>query len=274
MRFLQRIGLANKETEIRNVQIASTIGESGVPPLALKSGEGLTGQASQELRVEFEKIVSHRLPQFRRVAMRWLRNPEDAEDAVQDAMLSAYRHIGTFNGRAQLATWLTAIVINSVRMQIRRRPRCQVLSLDHRPEDGQSCISELLADPGPTPEQTLERSELRYLVARLTHSLSDSQRAALGLHLRDGLSIREAAETLGVPEGTLKAQLARGRAALTRRFRKAAGKRQSRAAIPDASAKRRDCCSGYGPDSERCEVPAPLPGLQGQQGGYEAWAGV
>jgi RNA polymerase sigma-70 factor (ECF subfamily) len=253
------------------MQIASTICACAVPPLAIGRGQELPGQASQEVRMEFEKIVSHRLPQFRRTAMRWLRNPEDAEDAVQDAMLSAYKHIGAFNGRAQLSTWITAIVINSVRMQLRRRPRCQVLSLDHRPEDGKSGISELLADPGPTPEQTLERSEMRNLIARMSRSLPDSQRAALRLHLGDGLSIREAAETLGVPEGTLKAQLARGRAALTQRFHKAAGKRQSRAAIPDAGAKRRDCCSGYGPDSERCEVPAPMPAFQGQQGGYEGW---
>jgi RNA polymerase sigma-70 factor, ECF subfamily len=269
--FLQRLRVANKETEIRNVQIASTIGESGVPPLALKSGEGLPRQASQEVRMEFERIVSHRLPQFRRTAMRWLLNPEDAEDAVQDAMLSAYKHIGAFNGRARLSTWITAIVINSVRMQLRRRPRCQVLSLDQGPDEGKSSIAEFLADSRPTPEQTVERSELRDLVARLTSSLSDSQRAALRLHLRDGLSIREAAETLGVPEGTLKAQLARGRAALTRRFHKAAAKRQSRTAIPDAGAKRRDCCSGYGPHPARCEVPVSSAGFQSQQGGYEAW---
>jgi RNA polymerase sigma-70 factor (ECF subfamily) len=253
------------------MQIASTVRESGVPPLTVKSGEGLTRQASPELRMEFERVVSQRLPQFRRVAMRWLCNPEDAEDAVQDAMLSAYKHIGAFSGRAQLSTWLTAIVINSVRMQMRRRPRCQVLSLDQRPEEGKSGISEVLAGPGPTPEQTLERSELLDLVARMTRSLPDSQRVALRLHLRDGLSIREAAETLGVPEGTLKAQLSRGRAALIQRFHKAAGKRPTKAGIADAGAKRRDCCSGYEPDSERCEVPAPMPGCQGQQRGHECW---
>ena len=251
------------------MQIASTVRESGVPPLAVKSGEGLTRQASPELRMEFERVVSQRLPQFRRVAMRWLRNPEDAEDAVQDAMLSAYKHIGAFSGRAQLSTWLTAIVINSVRMQMRRRPRCQVLSLDHRPEEGKSGISEVLADPGPTPEQTLERSELLDLVAGMTRSLPDSQRVALRLHLRGGLSIREAAQTLGVPEGTVKAQLARGRAALTRRFHEAARKRRPEAPIPHARAKRRDHCSGYGPDLEWCEVPALVPGFQGQQGGTE-----
>ncbi len=252
------------------MQIAATICDSAAPPVATRSRQEPTSQAIQDVRIEFERIVSHSLPQFRRTAMRWLRNPEDAEDAVQDAMLSAYKHIGAFNGRARLSTWITAIVINSVRMQLRRRPRCQVLSLDQRPDEGKSSIAEFLADSRPTPEQMVERSELRDLVARLTSSLSDSQRAALRLHLRDELSIREAAETLGVPEGTLKAQLARGRAALTRRFHKVAGKRQSRAAITDAGAKRRECCPGYGPDPARCEVPVPSAGFQSPQGGYEA----
>src|SRR5208283_3410205 len=211
MRF-RADGSGERQTEIDKMQIASTIRDSAAPPVATRSRQEPTSQASQEVRMEFERIVSHRLPQFRRTAMRWLRNPEDAEDAVQDAMLSAYKHIGAFNGRARLSTWITAIVINSVRMQLRRRPRCQIVSLDHVPEDGQWAIPELLADPGPTPEQVAERSELRELVARLTCCLPDSQLAALRLRQRDGLSIREAAETLGVPEGTLKAQLARGRA--------------------------------------------------------------
>jgi RNA polymerase sigma-70 factor (ECF subfamily) len=54
------------------------------------------------------------------MAMRWLRNPEDAEDAVQDAMLSAFKHIARFDGRAQMLTWLTAIVINAVRSAVKQ----------------------------------------------------------------------------------------------------------------------------------------------------------
>ncbi len=253
------------------MQIISTIRDNGAPPVATRSGQEPPAPASAQDERSSRKLCRNELPRFRRTAMCWLRNPEDAEDAVQDAMLSAYKHIGAFNGRARLSTWITAIVINSVRMQLRRRPRYQVLSLDQTPDEGQVSISEFIADPRPTPEQALERNELRDLVTKVTSSLSASQRAALCLHQRDGLSIREAARKLGVPEGTLKAQLARGRAALTRRFQKVEGKRRTKAAITDGSAKRRDCCSGYGPDPARCEVPEPSAGFQSQQGGYEAW---
>ncbi len=226
-------------------------------------------QASPEIRMEFERVVQHGLPQFRRAAMRWLRNPEDAEDAVQDAMLSAYKHIAAFDGRARLSTWVMAIVINAVRMQMRRRPRGHFVSLDQTPEDGQSAVSEAIADPSPTPEQTVMYSELRDLVAKLTCGLSDSQQAALRLHQREGLSIKEAAETLGVPEGTLKAQLARGRAKLVQRFQKAAGRPRAKAVTGDAMARRKEYSSNIRPESVRYVVPVPI---FEQQGGYEGQA--
>ncbi len=65
-------------------------------------------EATPERLQEFDNIVSRGLPRFRRIAMRWLGNHEDAEDAVQDAMLSAFKHIADFEGRAQMSTWLTA----------------------------------------------------------------------------------------------------------------------------------------------------------------------
>jgi len=224
-------------------------------------------QARPELRMEFEKVVQQCLPQFRRVAMRWLRNPEDAEDAVQDAMLSAFRHIAAFDGRARLSTWVMAIVINAVRMQLRRRYRCRFVSLDQMPEDGQWAISEVLADPRPTPEQTVVYRELRDLAARLTCSLTDSQRVALRLYQRDGLSIREAAEILGVPQGTLKAQLARGRAKLVKRFQKAAGGPRTKAAIRGVAARRKEYCSNSRPESVQY-ASAPIAGFE-QRAGYE-----
>lgn len=186
-------------------------------PAITSESHGITGGAPERRR-ELASILSHSLPRFRRLAMRWLRNPEDAEDAVQDAMLSASRHIGQFDGRAQMPTWLTAIVINAVRMQLRRRPRCHVMSLDQKPEEGQWGISEVISDPGPTPERTAEQRELFNLAMELANSLPPSQRAALQLTQWDGLSIQNTAKALGVPEGTVKARLARGRAELRRRF--------------------------------------------------------
>ena len=72
---------------------------------------------------EPQDVFSCYLPLLYRTAYRYLGNAADAEDAVQDALLSAYKHLDQFRGQAQMSTWLVAIVSNCARMQLRRRPR-------------------------------------------------------------------------------------------------------------------------------------------------------
>lgn len=191
--------------------------EHFLAPMAVACGQELGNQATPDRRIEFEDVLSHNLSRFQKMAMRHLRNPEDAEDAVQDALLSAFKNPARFEGRAQMSSWLMTIVINSARLQLRRR-RHKSLSLDQNLqdrhwnlEDRQWTVSELLTDPRPTAEQCLEDSQLCELVVKLVHSLPLSQRTALQLRHRDGLSLKQAAEVLGIPLGTFKAQLARAR---------------------------------------------------------------
>jgi RNA polymerase sigma-70 factor, ECF subfamily len=245
---------------------------SGLASVATASAQGVTGEVSPERRREFDNLLPHALPRFRRMAMRWLRNPEDAEDAVQDAMLSAFRHIARFDGRAQMATWLTAIVINAIRMQVRRRPRGRMLSLDQSPEEGQWAVSEMLADSRPTPEQALAQRELHELASKLIDSLSPSQREALQIRQRDDFSIGMAAKTLGVPEGTVKARLARGRVELTRRFHCAVGALKTQASRPDSKTRRKASSSGYRP--ARAQAMASLPATVFNQQGGCGWVGA
>ena len=87
---------------------------------------GFFGERAQEL----DNAVSRNLPMFYKRAFRFLGNRADAEDAVQDALLSASKHSGQFRGQAQLSTWLTTIVTNAAGMQLRRRGIC--LSLEEQ----------------------------------------------------------------------------------------------------------------------------------------------
>src|SRR5271165_1579331 len=177
----------------------------------------------RERYIEFENLLAHELPRFQRMAMRWLRNREDAEDAVQDAVISAFTHIASFEGRARMSSWLMSIVINSVKMHLRKNRR-KMFPLDQVMEDDTRTLAELLPAPGPTPEQSCESSQIRELVYKSIADLSPTQRVALQLFNRDGLSLKQTAEVLGVPVGTVKAQLARGRGQLTQRLRKVLGK--------------------------------------------------
>ncbi len=123
---------------------------------------------------EMQETLSRSLPSFYRRAYRYLGNSADAEDAVQDALLSAYKHLDQFKGQAQMATWLTAIVTNSARMHLRKRPRQIHLSVDERfGEDEEYCVAERLADRGPSPEEECRESELhRHLMQLLPGALA------------------------------------------------------------------------------------------------------
>jgi RNA polymerase sigma-70 factor (ECF subfamily) len=80
---------------------------------------------------ELDEVLARYLPRFYRYALRYLGNAADAEDAVQDAVVSADRHLAQFRQEAQISTWLVAIVVNSARMQLRRRLRATFVSLDY-----------------------------------------------------------------------------------------------------------------------------------------------
>ena len=164
---------------------------------------------------EMHDVLSRFLPSFYRKAYRQLGNAADAEDAVQDALLSAYKHLDQFKGQAQMSTWLTAIVINCARMQLRRRPRQIHLSLDQRlGEEQEYSLADKLADSRPSPEDKCQWSELRGHLIQFLDELSPPLRKAFQLRDLDGLSTSEAAHILGVANGTVKAQLARARTKL------------------------------------------------------------
>lgn len=238
--------------------------EFGLLSMAEAAPQGADRTADH--RREFDNILAHSLPRFRRIAMRLLRNPEDAEDAVQDAMLSAHRHIAHFDGRSQMSTWLTAIVINAVRMQIRRRSRRPTLPLDQESNDGNSPLNEWPVDPRPTPEQSLLKRESQALAVKLVARLTPAQREALQLRQRD-LTIKQAAELLGVPQGTLKARLARARADLHHRFRKITTANKTRAVRLSSTETRRPHFSGYQRDPSELIPPTPIAAFLPEGGG-------
>ena len=165
---------------------------------------------------EMHDVLSRCLPSFYRSAYRQLGNAADAEDAVQDALLAAYKHLDQFKGQAQMSTWLTAIVTNCARMQLRRRLRQPHVSLDEQVgEDQEYCFSGLLADSGPSPEDLCRNSELRERLLQSVAQLSPSLRRAFQLSDLDGLTVREVAHILGLAEGTVKARIWRARAKLS-----------------------------------------------------------
>lgn len=147
----------------------------------------------------FDALVRRHSDRLWAVALRTLGDREDAADAVQDGLLSAYRNAARFRGEAAVTTWLHRIVVNACLDRIRRRQARPTVPL---PESG-------AAPAAPTVDRDTAL-DVRAALARLPVE----QRSALVLVDVQGYGVAEAAAILGVPEGTVKSRCARGRARL------------------------------------------------------------
>src|SRR5712692_3137238 len=151
-------------------------------------------------------------------ALRLLGNSEDAEDALQEGLLAAYRNLRRFEGRSQFSTWLTRIVINAALMRRRSQRARPAVSLDDGPREDELPLAERFADTGLNPEEMYAGKELTEFVEEDLGELSPLLRSAFVLHEVEGLSTEEAARQLGVNQNTLKARLWRARQQLAARL--------------------------------------------------------
>lgn len=167
-------------------------------------------QAKHGDATAFNRLVEHFQATVFHVAYYHVGNTEDALDASQDAMLSAWRHIRRFEGGpTQLRAWLITIVVNVCRDRgryARRRPQTPI-EVD---QDGE-VRAVPLPDPGESPEAYTERADLRALLERALAELPEDLRTILLLQ-QLGFGYPELAEALDIPVGTVKSRLSRARA--------------------------------------------------------------
>jgi RNA polymerase sigma-70 factor, ECF subfamily len=146
------------------------------------------------------------------VAIRTLGDPEEAADALQDAMISAFRRASSFRGDSAVTTWLHRIVVNAALDRMRRRSsRPTAGGGDEELLDSLAAGRSPVSDPSGTTDTQLD------VMAALRQLVPDQQ-AALVLVDMLGYSVADAAEVLGVSEGTVKSRCARGRARLLPRL--------------------------------------------------------
>ncbi len=151
----------------------------------------------------FNELVRRHRDRLWAVALRTTRNPEDAADAVQEALISAFRNAGSFRGQSAVTTWLHRIVVNACLDLARRRAARPSVAL--REEES--------FQPADPRDRIAER-ELGIAVEEALGRLPIDQRAAIVLVDVQGFPVADAAEALGVPIGTIKSRCARGRARL------------------------------------------------------------
>jgi RNA polymerase sigma-70 factor (ECF subfamily) len=144
-------------------------------------------------------------------ARRILGNIEDAEDALQDGLLAAYRNVSRFEGRCKFSTWLTRIVLNAALMRRRRAKGLRMTSLDATPSEDEVPMSERAQDDDPNPEQLFAHSELREMIERNVGQLSSPLFRAFVLCGMEDYTHEEAARRLGISVPAMKARMHRAR---------------------------------------------------------------
>ena len=163
------------------------------------------GDDQQSSDRAFSEMVENYTDFAYNVAYRMMRNIEDAEDAVQEAFISAYRAFGSFKGQSKVSTWLYRIVVNACLMKIRKeKSRSKYLVETGYNED-------VIQDWGNDPEEAAINSELRDVVESGLARLSPDLRAAVVLRDVQGLTTEEASETLSLSVSAYKSRLHRGR---------------------------------------------------------------
>jgi RNA polymerase sigma factor (sigma-70 family) len=167
-----------------------------------------------------EMFVASR-KRFLAIAYSILRNREDAEDAVQEAFLSAYRHLRSFEGRSALRTWLTRIVLNAALMMQRKRKSSGVRSLSESGVSHDDGWTENIPDSQPDPEMIHAERETFQFIDEKLGKLKPALRQAFTMTHYDDLSGAEACAILGVSYGTFKARLLHARRKLLDRTERA-----------------------------------------------------
>ncbi|CAL9496172.1 RNA polymerase sigma factor SigM [Streptomyces thermocarboxydus] len=182
----------------------------------MADGAAYDGVSDQELltrHVEgdadaFGEIVRRHRDRLWAVALRTLGDREEAADAVQDALVSAYRAAHTFRGQSAVTTWLHRITVNACLDRARK-----AASRKTAPVDDTERLEQLL-EPHESASAPAERNDLHRQLIEAMGTLPPDQRAALVLVDMQGYPVAEAARILDVPTGTVKSRCARGRARL------------------------------------------------------------
>jgi RNA polymerase sigma-70 factor (ECF subfamily) len=162
----------------------------------------------------FEKLVLRHRRRVLAVALRVMKNREDAEDVVQESFQKAFLHLDRFQEAAQFSTWLTRIALNESYMVLRRRRRVpEVLPVTS--DDGASYVPEAFVDQRPNPEESCWRREHFELLTKAINRLGPTIRKTIWLRMVEERSVEETAQLLDTSVAAVKSRVCRGRRELS-----------------------------------------------------------
>jgi RNA polymerase sigma-70 factor (ECF subfamily) len=196
--------------------MSTQIFEHSVAQHAPVSDEQLLSRARSGDQIAFGELCSRYTGMLKQRIFRIVGNREDAEDVLQETLLSAYRHLDTFRGACRVSTWMTKIGINRSLMILRKRRSMPELISEQVFEDGQRFESPEFRDPGFNPEQRYIADQTNDKLRSIMRRLPAHVRTVMDLYCVQELRLKDAAAILGITEATAKSRVLRGRKRLRR----------------------------------------------------------
>jgi RNA polymerase sigma-70 factor (ECF subfamily) len=213
---MQKWGMSSPKMNPENARPVATT--TPLPSKVVKDDEGELVAAAKAGDVSaFETLVGRYERKIFRLTQNITQNREDAEDAMQEAFLKAYEHLGNFEGNSRFYTWLVRIAVNQALMKLRKR-RPNQISLDEEIDTGEDTVPREVEDWGPSPEQKYEQTELSGILGQVIGELDPSFRTVFQLRDIDEMSTEETAEALGLSVPAVKSRLLRARLKLRQKL--------------------------------------------------------
>ncbi len=193
------------------------LGSQVVAPAA---DEVLVERARAQDEAAFEELVGRYENKLYRLAMRFVRNETDAQEILQDAFLSAWRNLPSFEGRAQFGSWMYRVTVNAALMLLRSRNRHPEVTVD---DVEPTVLNDAVAESGQMransdwsqrPDEQLQSEEMRKHIQHSVDALPDGLRTVFLLRDVEELSTEDTAEMLGLSVPAVKTRLHRARLAL------------------------------------------------------------
>lgn len=188
-------------------------------PTRLDNEPALVHAAQIGCAESFSILVNQYERQIYRLSLALTKNPQDAEDVLQEVLLKAYANIGCFRGESRFYTWLVRIATNEALTKLRRRQALSWVSLDEPMDSDQPRSAPRdLADWRDNPEESYRATELREVLSKALNRLDTKLRLVFVLRHMADLSSGDTARLLGLPVATVKTRLWRARLKLRNRL--------------------------------------------------------
>jgi RNA polymerase sigma factor (sigma-70 family) len=179
----------------------------------------LVAAAKRGQRASFDALCERSSSKILRTTYRITQNREDAEDALQDALLKAFVHLKDFDGRSSFSTWLTRIAINSALMILRKKRLCREISVESFADGNEAGKVWEIIDCTPNPETRYQERERERILWGVIDGLRPSVRKVIEFQLAQDCPMKETAEKIGISVCAAKSRLFHAKAAIRKSLR-------------------------------------------------------